>query len=90
VVETVGFLTRLVVNALFELLLIESARLLLPALSFGRRRIVPFRQLQGLHPGPLYKRRADGTLMIQSSAVAVLMGLAIWVLGGLILLAAFA
>lgn len=84
-IYVIGMIGRM----LFELLIIGTARVVLPLLTFGKWHVAPFRKMDFLISWPMYKRSPNGGLIF-NSLPAFLIGMVIWMFGVGLLFAAIA
>ncbi len=85
IIYVIGIIGRM----LFELLIIGTARVVLPLLTFGKWHVAPFRKMDFLISWPMYKRSPNGGLIF-NSLPAFLIGMVIWMFGVGLLFAAIA
>lgn len=87
--DAIFYVIGIIGRMLFELLIIGTARVVLPLLTFGKWHVAPFRKMDFLISWPMYKRSPNGGLIF-NSLPAFLIGMVIWMFGVGLLFAAIA
>lgn len=87
--DAIFYVIGIIGRMLFELLIIGTARVVLPLLTFGKWHVAPFRKMDFLISWPMYKRSPNGGLIF-NSLPAFLIGIVIWMFGVGLLFAAIA